>query len=81
MTMHIGTANSMSDLGKYFSGDLFQREVNYLIQNEWAKQVDDILWRRSKKGLVVTEQGATQLKEYVAIQNNASTHKKSSVAN
>ena len=33
--------------------DLFEAEVRYLMQNEWARFPDDILWRRSKLGLTM----------------------------
>ena len=47
----IGEAKSMADLGYHFGGPLYQAEVGYLIANEWARGAEDILWRRSKKGL------------------------------
>lgn len=42
------------DLGKYFGGGLYQREVDFWIAHEWAQSSDDMLWRRSKKGLKMT---------------------------
>lgn len=39
------------DLGENFGGGLFQKEVEYLLKNEWAMTSDDILWRRTKLGL------------------------------
>ena len=43
----------MQDLGEGFGADLTQREVQYLIDNEWARTADDVLWRRTKLGLRV----------------------------
>jgi glycerol-3-phosphate dehydrogenase len=43
----------MADLGPHFGDDLYGREVDYLIANEWARTAEDILWRRSKLGLHV----------------------------
>jgi len=43
--------NSLDDLGVDFGGGLYQREVEYLVQEEWAMTADDIVWRRSKLGL------------------------------
>ena len=40
-----------SHLGEFFGGGLYGCEVIFLIEHEWAKSSDDILWRRSKKGL------------------------------
>jgi glycerol-3-phosphate dehydrogenase len=41
----------MADLGVHFGGGLHQREVEFLMEREWARSADDILWRRSKLGL------------------------------
>ncbi len=48
----LANCNGQSDLGKDFGGNLYQVEVDYLKQYEWANEADDILWRRTKKGLV-----------------------------
>lgn len=48
-------ATSMQDLGKHFGGGLYECEVRYLYEQEWAWQPDDILWRRTKTGLHMTE--------------------------
>jgi glycerol-3-phosphate dehydrogenase len=50
----LGGAGTLADLGQVFGGGLFQREVDYLVQNEWATTVEDILWRRTKTGLAMT---------------------------
>ncbi|HTU64076.1 MAG TPA: glycerol-3-phosphate dehydrogenase, partial [Polyangiales bacterium] len=42
---------SMADLGAHFGSGLYQREVEFLIAQEWAESAEDILWRRSKLGL------------------------------
>lgn len=43
--------NKPEDLGQHFGGTLYAKEVRYLMDNEWASSVDDILWRRTKQGL------------------------------
>jgi len=35
----------------YLGDDLYGREVDYLIDQEWAMTAADVLWRRSKLGL------------------------------
>jgi len=47
----LGGANGMNDLGQHFGDDLYGREVDYLIDREWAMTAADVLWRRSKLGL------------------------------
>ena len=45
----------LSDLGKHFGQDLYEAEINYLIHHEWAKSLDDILYRRTKMGFLLTQ--------------------------
>lgn len=46
--------DSQQALGDHYGAGLYQREVEYLIQHEWAKTAADILWRRTKLGLSMT---------------------------
>jgi glycerol-3-phosphate dehydrogenase len=49
----LGDARERSDLGLAFGPELTGAEVRYLMQKEWARFPDDILWRRSKLGLTM----------------------------
>lgn len=53
------------DLGEYFGAGLYQCEVNFLIKNEWAQSCDDILWRRTKKGLRLNADEVEKLKQWL----------------
>ena len=44
-------ARNASDLGAHFGAGLTAREVRYLMREEWAVTLDDVLWRRGKLGL------------------------------
>ncbi len=44
-------ANGLGGLGAEVAPGLFEAELNYLHQHEWARNADDVLWRRSKLGL------------------------------
>lgn len=44
-------ANSLDELGKHFGGLLYEAEVRYLIDHEWARTAEDVLWRRTKHRL------------------------------
>ena len=46
---------TVADLGRHFGGCLYETEVRYLIADEWAVEADDVLWRRTKEGLHMTE--------------------------
>lgn len=59
-------ACNLSDLGRHFGGGLYESEVAYLMEYEWAKTVEDILWRRTKLGLVLTTQEVEALKQYIS---------------
>jgi len=47
----LGIARSYSDLGRHFGDDLYEAEIAYLMDREWAVTSDDVLWRRTKRGL------------------------------
>lgn len=51
----LGDARSAADLGEDFGGGLTERELAYLTAREWAMNADDVLWRRTKAGLHMTE--------------------------
>ncbi|MEM9667889.1 MAG: glycerol-3-phosphate dehydrogenase [Pseudomonadota bacterium] len=44
----IGTATSVDNLGTHYGGGLYQAEIDYLQQNEFARTAMDVLYRRSK---------------------------------
>ena len=44
-------ASSLGDLGEAVAPGLYEAELRYLRDNEWATCADDVLWRRSKLGL------------------------------
>lgn len=53
------------DLGEHFGADLYAREVDYFIAQEWAREGDDVLWRRTKAGLHLNAQQRARVTEYV----------------
>jgi glycerol-3-phosphate dehydrogenase len=42
------------DLGEDFGAGLSGRELRYFVEREWAQTAEDVLWRRSKAGLLMT---------------------------
>ena len=61
----LGDARSSADLGESFGADLTQREVDWLVREEWARTTDDILWRRSKLGLRFSADEVAALERYI----------------
>jgi glycerol-3-phosphate dehydrogenase len=47
----LGNVASVAELGEPFGAELYAREIDYLIEHEWAAAAEDILWRRTKCGL------------------------------
>ncbi len=47
----LGDAKDMADLGPEFGAGLTGAEVRWLMEHEFARTAEDVLWRRSKLGL------------------------------
>ncbi len=61
----LGTATCADDLGESFGHGLTAAEVDHLIDNEWARTAEDILWRRTKLGLHFTPEQTARLAAYL----------------
>jgi len=61
----IKDAQGMDELGPRFVDDLTAAEVRYLVENEWAQNADDVLWRRSKIGLKATAEDCKALDRFI----------------
>ena len=62
----LGDARDMADLGFDFGAGLRAREIDYLIAHEWARTADDVLWRRTKRGLHLDQRQRAAVAAYVA---------------
>jgi glycerol-3-phosphate dehydrogenase len=62
----LGSAASLTDLGKEILPQLREREVEYLCREEWARSATDILWRRTKLGLHTPPDSAQRLDDWLA---------------
>jgi len=67
----LGDATVPADLGEVFAGELSAREVDYLMDQEWAQTAEDVLWRRTKLGLRATPDQAARLEAYMAARRAA----------
>lgn len=50
----LGKAATVAELGEFFGAELYAREIDYLVEHEWAMSAEDVLWRRTKAGLHMT---------------------------
>jgi glycerol-3-phosphate dehydrogenase len=65
-TALLGNAARAEDLGHNFGGELYEVEVRYLADQEWALSAEDVLWRRTKDGLRLGADEKRVLEEYMA---------------
>jgi len=61
----LGDAQSMADMGQAVASGLFERELRFLQEQEWAMTADDVLWRRSKLGLHYTAEERQQVANWL----------------
>jgi len=66
----LGEAVSIDQLGLSFGHGLFAKEVDYLCRFEWVTTSEDILWRRSKLGLVFAQNEIDRLDAYLSNKPN-----------
>lgn len=72
----LGQANSLEDLGEAFSAELYEAELAYLKRYEWATCADDVLWRRTKLGVHLSESAREKVAEWFSKSSeNVSTTK------
>jgi len=62
----LGDVRTLAELGAHFGESLYAREVDYLVNHEWAVSPDDILWRRTKAGLSLDDNSQQALARYMA---------------
>lgn len=62
----LNTAQNLLDLGQHFGAGLYEAEVAYLMEHEWAQTAEDILWRRTKLGLMLSPQEVETLEQRIA---------------
>ena len=62
----LGAARSVEDLGQAFGATLYEAEVRWLMEREWARGVKDVIWRRTKLGLRMTSEEIAALEAFMA---------------
>jgi glycerol-3-phosphate dehydrogenase len=66
MARILGAARRIEDLGRHFGGTLTLAEVRYLVEQEWAREAEDILWRRTRLALALPDSAVHDLQDAVA---------------
>jgi glycerol-3-phosphate dehydrogenase len=72
----LGTSAVAADLGEDFGATLTEAEIRWLMEREWARCADDVLWRRTKLGLRIDADGAAALDAFMkdALGREAAAH-------
>jgi glycerol-3-phosphate dehydrogenase len=61
----LGKATSYDDLGECFGHDLYEAEIDHLVEKEWATTAEDVLWRRTKLGLRMGDSQKERVAEWL----------------
>jgi glycerol-3-phosphate dehydrogenase len=62
----LGDASSVDDLGGCLVADLTRAELRYLVEAEWARCAEDVLWRRTWLGIGAPASAVDHLQDAVA---------------
>ena len=61
----LGDAKTAKDLGEDFGANLTAAEVRWLMEKEYARRAEDVVWRRSKLGLRLDATQIAQLDDWM----------------
>ncbi|MGJ8524796.1 Aerobic glycerol-3-phosphate dehydrogenase [Halomonadaceae bacterium LMG 33818] len=53
------------EMGEAFGAGMTAAEIDYLIDHEWAREKEDVIWRRTKMKLHLTDQQQARIADYV----------------
>ena len=70
ITLLLGDGSKQPKLGQHFGAGLYELEAKFLINHEWAMSAEDIMWRRSKLGLHMSEDERVAFTEWFGAQNS-----------
>ncbi|MDR9829106.1 glycerol-3-phosphate dehydrogenase [Vibrio sp. FNV 38] len=60
----------LAQMGTHFGGSLYQHEIDFLMNTEWAYNAEDVIWRRTKVGLDLQANQIEQVEAYINEQKN-----------
>ncbi len=60
----LGGARRLDDLGQEVAPRVYEAELQLMRDEEWARTADDALWRRSKLGLHLDEEGRQRVRAW-----------------
>ena len=54
-------------LGKILAQVFMQSELNWSIKHEWVSSAEDFVWRRTRRGLLLSADQVTKINNYVEL--------------
>ena len=66
----LGSARSQDDLGEHFGHGVFEAELRYLMDKEFADTGEDVLWRRSRLGLHLDDHACERITNWYAARSS-----------
>ena len=73
----LGDAKTSDDLGADFGATLTEVEVNWLMDREYARRAEDVVWRRNKQGLRMSDQQIAMLDAWMVARRQAARRQRS----
>jgi glycerol-3-phosphate dehydrogenase len=67
----LGTPGNAQALGPQIAAGLYEAELRHLVRAEWARDAQDVLWRRTKLGLHLSKQEQQRVAQWFAEQVQA----------
>nr|WP_244861255.1 glycerol-3-phosphate dehydrogenase [Pectobacterium punjabense] len=62
----LANVKGLSDMGEDFGHDLYEVELRYLVEKEWAVTLDDVIWRRTKLGMRFDDAQKQRISDWLA---------------
>jgi glycerol-3-phosphate dehydrogenase len=66
----LGDAENAGQLGRNFGAGLTEAETLYLMNEEWAQEAADVIWRRSKLGLRLSSDEVAALEAFMVMRRD-----------
>ena len=64
--MILGAAENKDDLGECFGATITAAELHWLMEHEYARTAEDVVWRRSRLGLRLTEEQIARIDKWMS---------------
>lgn len=64
-SMVVNDAQDLNELGEHFGHGIYEAELKYLYHHEWARNCDDVIWRRTKLGMWLDKQQCQRISNWL----------------